>query len=60
MWNARSSGVEGNLKGDGTILGSTLVVGPGNQGILYEFRSTEFGDMANMQAVLEAVKKIQN
>jgi len=47
------------MKGDGTILGSTLVVGPRDQGILYEFRSSEFGDMADTQEVLKAVKKIQ-
>lgn len=58
-WTAYSSGVEGNIKGDGTILGSTLVVGPGDQGILYEYRAREFGDMADVQDVLKAIKKIE-
>ncbi len=57
-WNAHSAGVAGNFKGDGTLLGSTLVVGPQDQGILYEHRSRVFGDRADPQQVLKAVKKI--
>lgn len=57
-WNAYSAGVKGNLKGDGTLLGSTLVIGPGDQGILFEYRSKDFGDKADVQEVLKAVKKI--
>ena len=58
-WSAHSSGVAGNMKGDGTLLGSTVVVGPGDQGILYEHRSRVFGDRADPQDVLKAVKKIE-
>ena len=57
-WSASSSGIEGNMKGDGTLLGSTLVVGPGEQGILYQHRSREFKDRVDPKEVLEAVERI--
>ena len=58
-WSATSSGVQGNMKGDGTLLGSTLVVGPGEQGVLFEHRSREFQDRVDPQDVLRAVEKIR-
>ena len=58
-WSAHSSGISGNMKGDGSLLGSTLVVGSQDQGILYEHRSRVFGDRADPQQVLDAVKKIK-
>lgn len=54
-WNA---GYEGNREGEGFILGGVFVIGSGNQGILLEHREKEFGDKANLTAVLEAAKKI--
>ena len=48
------------MKGDGTLLGSTLVVGPGDQGILFEYHSKEFGDHAELAEILEAVRKISD
>lgn len=58
MWSASSSGIEGNFKGDGTLLGSTLVVGPGEQGILFQHRSREFQDLVDPKDILEAVERI--
>lgn len=58
LWSAQSAGVTGNMKGDGTLLGSTLVVGRGEQGILFQHRSREFQDRVDPQEVLKAVKKI--
>ncbi|KAM4032290.1 peroxiredoxin-like 2A isoform 1-T2 [Anomaloglossus baeobatrachus] len=55
---AWKGGFEGNLEGEGLILGGMFVVGSGNQGILLEHREKEFGDKANLTAVLEAAKKI--
>ena len=60
MWSAQSAGVEGNMKGDGTLLGSSLVVGPGDQGILHQYRSKIYGDRANPVEILKAVKQIKN
>ncbi|MPC39215.1 Redox-regulatory protein FAM213A [Portunus trituberculatus] len=56
---ATSKGVEGNLKGDGTLLGSVFLLGPGSQGILYEHREREFGDHHNSTELLEALSKLQ-
>eukprot|EP00731_Ephydatia_muelleri_P010614 Em0005g1200a len=58
MWRSYHKGFHGNLKGDGTILGSTLVIGPVDQGILFEYRSAEFGDHADPEDVLAAAKQI--
>ncbi|CAI9569493.1 unnamed protein product [Staurois parvus] len=56
---AWKAGFEGNLEGEGLILGGVFVIGSGNQGILLEHREKEFGDKANLTAVLEAAKKIK-
>ena len=49
----------GNLKGDGLLLGATLVIGEGEKpDIIYQHLSKEFGDNADPQTVLEAAKKI--
>ncbi|KAK4320144.1 hypothetical protein Pmani_008979 [Petrolisthes manimaculis] len=57
---ANNKGVDGNLKGDGTLLGSVFLVGPGDQGILYEHREMEFGDHHNSTQLLEALNNIKN
>ncbi|XP_073452979.1 peroxiredoxin-like 2A [Aquarana catesbeiana] len=56
---AWKAGFEGNLEGEGLILGGVFVIGSGNQGILLEHREKEFGDKANLTAILEAAKKIK-
>uniref|UniRef100_A0AAY4DLS6 Peroxiredoxin-like 2A n=1 Tax=Denticeps clupeoides TaxID=299321 RepID=A0AAY4DLS6_9TELE len=48
------SGFQGNMKGEGFILGGVFVIGTGNQGILMEHREKEFGDKVNISSVLEA------
>lgn len=58
--SASLEGVNGNMKGDGTLLGSSLVVGPGDQGILFQHRSREFGDRANVKDILKAIKNIKS
>ncbi|GLD65065.1 redox-regulatory protein FAM213A-like isoform X1 [Lates japonicus] len=52
------SGYQGNMNGEGFILGGVFVIGPGDQGILLEHREKEFGDKVDTADVLEAVKKI--
>lgn len=52
------SGYQGNMNGEGFILGGVFVIGAGDQGILLEHREKEFGDKVKNADVLEAVKKI--
>ncbi|MCJ8730676.1 hypothetical protein PDJAM_G00187200 [Pangasius djambal] len=54
-WN---SGYQGNMNGEGFVLGGVFVVGSGKQGVLLEHREKEFGDKVSNEAVLEAAKKI--
>lgn len=58
MLKNRKSGFEGNLKGEGRILGGVFVVGSGQQGILFEHREKEFGDYADLTEVLAAAQKV--
>ncbi|KAI8797597.1 redox-regulatory protein FAM213A, partial [Biomphalaria glabrata] len=57
--DTRKKGVDGNMKGEGRILGGVFVIGSGDQGILYEHREQEFGDYANTTEVLNAALKIE-
>ncbi|KAG1930454.1 peroxiredoxin-like 2A isoform b [Pimephales promelas] len=52
-------GYHGNKKGEGFVLGGLYVIGPENQGILLEHHEKEFGDKADLSAVLKAVGRIQ-
>ncbi|KAG8435011.1 hypothetical protein GDO86_013102 [Hymenochirus boettgeri] len=58
FYRAWQGGFEGNLEGEGFILGGAFVIGAGKQGILLEHREKEFGDKANLTAILEAARKI--
>ncbi|TRZ04478.1 hypothetical protein DNTS_027548, partial [Danionella cerebrum] len=48
-------GFYGNWKGEGLVLGGLFVIGPENQGILLEHLEMEFGDKADLSAVLSAM-----
>ncbi|KAK7507733.1 hypothetical protein BaRGS_00000698 [Batillaria attramentaria] len=50
--------IDGNLDGEGRLLGGVFVMGPGKQGILYEYREKEFGDQANITDIVNAIRKI--
>ncbi|KAK3559680.1 hypothetical protein QTP86_015091 [Hemibagrus guttatus] len=52
-------GYQGNMKGEGFILGGLYVIGPENQGILMEHQEKEFGDKADLRSVVQAVEKMQ-
>uniref|UniRef100_A0A3Q3EQA9 Peroxiredoxin-like 2A n=1 Tax=Labrus bergylta TaxID=56723 RepID=A0A3Q3EQA9_9LABR len=52
------SGYQGNMNGEGFILGGVFVIGAGEQGILLEHREKEFGNKVDNADVSEAVKKI--
>ena len=41
------------------ITGGSVVVGPADQGIIFEYHSMEFGDHADPSDVLEAMGRIQ-
>lgn len=56
---ANWKGYQGNMKGEGFILGGLYVIGPENQGILMEHQEKEFGDKADLSSVLHAVMKVQ-
>ena len=43
------------------IVNYSIYIGPGDQGILYEYHSKEFGDnAADIVKILEAAKEINN
>ncbi|RKP27269.1 AhpC/TSA antioxidant enzyme-domain-containing protein [Syncephalis pseudoplumigaleata] len=49
--------VEGNLKGEGRILGGLYVVKPGDAGIQYEHVEQQFGDIASLENVIRACEQ---
>ena len=51
-------GTEGNLSGDGTLLGGVYVIGPGDQGVLLHHQEAVWGDHVNTTALLQAVDNI--
>ena len=58
-FRAIGKGVEGNLVGEGRILGGVFVVGPGEQGILLDHKQKDFGDNVDLQEVKDAVSKMK-
>lgn len=56
---AKATGIESNLKGDGTIKGGLLIVRPGRGGVAYQFVERNFGDWAPLEEVLEVCAKLQ-
>jgi len=56
---AKSKGVQGNMEGEGRLLGGLIVVGPNDQGVLFEYREEVWGDHAKLEDVLAACKKIK-
>ncbi|KAK2180176.1 hypothetical protein NP493_454g03034 [Ridgeia piscesae] len=61
VWLAmyRASGVSGNMKGEGRLLGGLFVIGPGDEGILLEHREMEWGDHATSVDIMKAVESIK-
>lgn len=57
FYRGYKNGFEGNTAGEGRLLGGVFVVGPGEEGILFQHRESEFGDHANTTEILEAVKR---
>ena len=59
FFRARGKGIEGNMKGEGRLLGGVFVIGPGEEGVVFEHRESEFGDHANLTDIMDAVKKMK-
>lgn len=59
MFRASRAGVEGNLKGEGRLLGGVFVLGPGEQGILLEHREKEFGDKVDLAEITKVIEKMK-
>jgi len=57
---AKAKGIEGNMEGEGKLLGGLLVVGPNDQGVLFVHREEVWGDHAKLEDVLEACRKINS
>ena len=49
---------QGNMKGEGWVMGGVLVVGPGDQGLLYEHIEAKVAQRCDIDEVMEAVNKI--
>jgi len=59
VYRSKQAGTQGNLDGDGTLLGAVYVLGPGDQGVVYEHREGTFGDDVNTNEVLQAVQQFK-
>jgi len=53
---ASVGGFKGDMKGEGKLMGGLVVVGPGDQGVLFTFREEVVGDHANPEDVMTAVR----
>lgn len=60
MWKrvraAKDAGVEGNLKGEGRILGGILLVGRGESGVRWIRTEKSFGNHASNEEILQAIQ----
>jgi len=57
IYRSNRAGFEGNLKGEGRLLGGLFVIG--NDCVLYQHQESEWGDHADYEKVLEAVQKVE-
>jgi len=56
---AKLSGVQGNSEGEGRLLGGVVVIGPGEQGVLYVHKEEVWGDHAPVDEVLAACRRMK-
>ena len=54
---ARGKGFEGNMDGEGRILGGLVVVSK-EKGVVYYYAEKEFGDHADIKEVLKAAREV--
>jgi len=50
-----ASGRASNFDGDYSYKGGVLVLGPGDQGVLYEYREDVYGELADVDAITAAI-----
>lgn len=59
MWRrvrqAKDAGVEGNLKGEGSVLGGILLIGAGQNGPKWIRTEKSFGDHASNEEILQSI-----
>lgn len=60
IFRAKGKGVEGNMVGEGRILGGVFVVGPGKQGVLLDHKENEFGDKVDLKDVRDAILRMKS
>lgn len=60
IYRVKKKDIHGDLRGEGRLLGGVFVIGPGDQGILYEHQEKMFGDHADLKDVLAAVNNIKS
>jgi len=56
---AKGKNFKGNLKGEGRYLGGVVLVGPGSQGVIYQYNEKVFGDHAPLEEVYAALKSLK-
>lgn len=56
---AKGKNFKGNTKGEGRYLGGVLIVGPGSQGVVYQYNEQAWGDHAPLDSVYAALKTIK-
>lgn len=52
------NGVPGNAAGEGRLLGAVFVVGPGDQGIVFQHHEKVIGDFASLDDIRAAIQKV--
>ena len=61
MWSnnseANAIGATGNFSGDYSHLGGVLLVGKGEEGVLWSFQEVDFGDKAPLPSLLKACRQ---
>lgn len=57
IFRARGKNIEGNMKGEGRILGGVFVIGAREEGILLDHKESEFGDHVKSTAILDALSR---
>lgn len=48
----------GNLQGEGRLLGGVFVIGPGEQGVVFQHHEKVYGDYADLALVKDALLKV--